>query len=52
MSEMSATPMFCGRAVVPEVSCRLLNMEERAQIQADLRVIFDSWRGNGNVYLK
>ena len=42
MSLLSATPLFWGRAVVPEVSCRLLSTEERAHIQAGLRGICGS----------
>jgi hypothetical protein len=52
MSVLSATLLFWGRVVVPEISFRLLSTEERAQIQAGLRGICGSWRGNGNVFLK
>jgi hypothetical protein len=42
ISALSATPLFWGRAVVPEFSCRVFIMEDQIQIQSGLRGICGS----------
>jgi hypothetical protein len=42
MSALTATPLFWGRVVVPEFSCRVFIMEDQFQIQTGLRGICGS----------